>query len=368
MNSTKTLEIRLLKIILWVYIILCFIIAGLNYGYASHAPASIAVYITWFWGFYENWIKTLFIIVGSILTLRIVNGSGRTTLRKRNLMGFITAALIVHIVSPMFLNNSELYYFAMPIPWGTVPIQLLDSNSTFYLSSLSLWGLTGITTALIFYICISALIFLGTLLFGRRWQCSTLCLFNGFAAEVFSPVLPLIGKHKTMKANTLKVFAIIRWLFLAIALFFTFYWVSLILGLPVAGDPQFISKLEGYKYLSTELLMTMFFWIAFIGRGYCLYCPLGTTLGLLGKVVGQKIVTDNTQCQQCHRCNNVCPMSIDIMSMARHGQPVTALRCVGCGHCVDACSSRTLSYTTNFMTMINRKKSTKRSHTKTKDC
>lgn len=355
MDPNKTLEITLLKIILWVYIILCFIIAGLNYGYASHAPASIAAFITWFWAFYENWIKTLFIIVGSILTLRIVGTSGRTTMRKRNLMGLIATALIVHIVSPLFLNNSELYYFAMPLPWGTVPLQLLDSNSTFYFSSLSLWGLTRITTALIFYVCISAIVIFGTLLLGRRWQCSTLCLFNGFAAEVFSPVFPLVGAHKKIKPNTLKVFTIVRWIFLAIALFFTFYWVFLLLGLPVAGDPEVISKIEGYKYLSTELLMAMFFWIAFIGRGYCFYCPLGTMLGLLAKVAGQKIVTDNTQCVQCNQCNSVCPMSIDIKSLAKNGQPLTVLRCVGCGHCVDACSSRTLSYTTNFITIISRK-------------
>ncbi|HZK54433.1 MAG TPA: 4Fe-4S dicluster domain-containing protein [Desulfosporosinus sp.] len=365
MNTKKALEIRLLKIILWVYIILCFVIAGLNYGYASHAPASIAAYITWFWAFYENWIKTLFIILGSVLTLRIVSTSGRTTMRKRNLMGFITTALIIHIVSPLVLHNSELYYFAMPIPWGTVPLQLFDSSSTFYLSSLSLWGLTGITTALIFYIFISAIVFLGTLLFGRRWQCSTLCLFNGFASEVFSPVFPLVGKHKKAGTNTLKVFSMVKWLFLAISLFFTFYWVFLLLGLPIEGDPQLISKIESYKYLSTELLITMFFWIAFIGRGYCYYCPLGTTLGLLGKVAGQKIDTDNTQCLQCNQCNIVCPMSIDIKSMAQKGQPVTSLRCVGCGHCVDACSSSTLSYTTSFMTMMTRNKLTGQSQAAT---
>ena len=294
MNWKRPDDITILRTILWIYISLCMVIASLNYGYASRAPASITAFITWFWGFYENWIKTLFIILGSFLTLRIIGTSGRTTMRKRNLMGFIVTALIVHIVTPLLLHNSELYYFAMPLPWGTVPLQLLNSGSSFYLSSLSLWGLTGITTALIFYVCVSAIVILGTLLFGRRWQCSTLCLFNGFVAEVFSPVFPLVGKLKRIRPNTLKIFSIVRGLFLAIALYFTSYWVFLLLGFPFVGDPQVISKIEGYKYLSTELLMAMFFWIAFIGRGYCYYCPLGTTLGLLGKLAGQKIVTDNT--------------------------------------------------------------------------
>ena len=179
---------------------------------------------------------------------------------------------------------------------------------------------------------------------------------------MFAPIFPLVGKARKAPPKALKFFSILRWLFLAIALFFTFYWVLFLLGMPFARDIQVISKVENYKYLSTELLVTMFFWIAFIGRGYCYYCPLGTVLSLLGKVAGQKIVTDNTKCLQCNQCNSVCPMSIDIKTMAQKGKPVTTLRCVGCGHCVDACPSRNLSYTTKFLTRITRTSSTKPLH------
>jgi len=367
MSTKKALELTILKAILWIYIILCFVIAGLNYGYASHAPASISAFITWFWHFYENWVKTSFIILGGFLTLRIVGTSGRTTMRKRNLMGFVVAALVVHIVTPLLLHNSELYFFTMPLPWTTTPLQLLNSNSSFYLSRFPVWGLTGITFALIYYVCISGLILLGTLLFGRRWQCSTLCLFNGFASEVFAPAFPLVGKTEKAKPNTIRFFHVLRWLFLVLALFFTFYWIFLLFGIPLAGDIQVIGKIENYKYLSTELLMAMLFWIAFIGRGYCYYCPLGTVLSLLGKASGQKIVTDNTKCLQCNTCNSVCPMSIDIKTMAQSGNPVTSLRCVGCGHCVDACPSRTLSYATKFLDRIRRKRSIAPQHERTEN-
>jgi len=97
----------------------------------------------------------------------------------------------------------------------------------------------------------------------------------------------------------------------------------------------------------------MFFWIAFIGRGYCYYCPLGTVLGFLGKLSGQRIKTDNTKCVHCNQCNLACPMSIDIISKAKSGEEVSDISCVGCGHCVDACPSRTLYYSTRF---LNRKK------------
>jgi formate hydrogenlyase subunit 6/NADH:ubiquinone oxidoreductase subunit I len=47
-------------------------------------------------------------------------------------------------------------------------------------------------------------------------------------------------------------------------------------------------------------------------------------------------------------------MTIDIKSKVLKGEPVTSLRCVGCGHCVDACRTDTLSYTTKFLGFINK--------------
>ncbi|MBC3889560.1 4Fe-4S dicluster domain-containing protein [Acetobacterium paludosum] len=350
MKSTEpaSIELKLLKSILWVYIVLCIIIAGLNFGYVSRATPAVAAFITWLWGFYENWVKTLFIVIGSFLTLRIIGSSQRTAMRKRNLIGFMSMALVVHILGPLLLNNKELYFFAMPLPWSTIPLQLLDTGSAFYLKYLPIFGLTGISLALIFYLIITIVVFAGTLLFGRRWQCSTLCLFNGFAAEVFDPVIPLIGKKKKVTAKGLKIFAILRWLFFALALCFTFYWILILLGMPMAYSDA-IAKIENYKYLTAELLMAMFFWIAFVGRGYCYYCPLGTVLGLVGKIAGQRINTNLTNCIQCGRCNAACPMSIDIKSSAKKGSDVSELRCVGCGHCVDSCPQKTLAYATHFL-------------------
>jgi ferredoxin-type protein NapH len=354
MKINKSNELLILKIILWIYIILCFVIAGLNYGYANRATASTAAFITWFWHFYENWIKTLFIIICSFLTLRIMGTSKITTLRKRNLIGFIISALVVHIVTPLILNNKELYFFTMPLPWTTTALQLFDSESSFYLSRAPIWGTAGIMAALVFYVSYSMIIVGGTLLLGRRWQCSTLCLFNGFASEVFAPAFPLVGEIKRVNPRVLKVFSYLRWTFLAIALFFTFYWIFFLLGMPLSGNIKLISSIEVYKYLGGELLMAMFFWVAFLGRGYCYYCPLGTVLAFLGKVAGQRINTNHTNCIQCNQCNDACAMSIDIKCKAQSGIESTNLRCVGCGHCVDACPTKTLSYSTKFLNRISR--------------
>ena len=70
---------------LGLYIVFAIILAGLNYGYVSQAPPSVGAFITRLWHFYENWIKTLFIIIGSFLTLRIIGTSKRSTMRSTTL-------------------------------------------------------------------------------------------------------------------------------------------------------------------------------------------------------------------------------------------------------------------------------------------
>jgi polyferredoxin len=357
-DQQNSREVKVLRTILAVYIILCLIIAGLNFGYLSRASPEVAAFITWLWGFYENWVKTIFIVVGSFLTLRIIGSSKRIVMRKRNLIGFILAALVVHIFGPILLNNQELYFFAMPLPWSTIPLQLIDPSTAFYLKYLPIFGLTGISMALLFYLIVTIVVFVGTLLLGRRWQCASLCLFNGFASEVFDPVFPLLGQKKKIKPRALKIFAILRWLFLAIAVAFTAYWVLSLLGMPM-NKSDTVAKIETYKYLSAELLMAMFFWVVFIGRGYCFYCPLGTVVGLLGKLAGQKIKTNQTNCIQCGSCNSACPMAIDIKTRAATGSSVSELRCVGCGHCVDSCPTETLAYSTAFLERLEKPRSRK---------
>ena len=148
---------------------------------------------------------------------------------------------------------------------------------------------------------------------------------------------------------------ILRWAFLGIALFFVIYWAVYLLGITIAPI-DIITKIESYKYLIGELLLCLFFWVAFIGRGYCYYCPLGTVLSGFARIAGQKITTNNTKCIQCNKCNETCPMSIDIKSKAIIGKDVQDMRCVGCGHCVDECPTINLDYSTRFTERIKPKK------------
>ncbi|OPZ91606.1 MAG: putative electron transport protein YccM [Firmicutes bacterium ADurb.Bin419] len=353
-NNTQV-YVTILKTILWIYIILCIVIAGINYGYAPKAPQSVAKVIMWIWLIYENWVKTLFIIICSYLTIKITDRSQKSTMLRRNLKGFIIAALIVHVIAPVITGNYDLYFYSMPLPWTTTPMQLLYSKSQLYQNSLLNWGHRGIIGALIFYVIVCIIVLVGTLFFGRRFQCSTICLFNGFAAEVFEPAIPLIGNKRKPKIGTLKVLNILRWIFLGISLFFVVYWCLILIGVTLPGDITFVTKVASYKYLCGELLMAIFFWIAFTGRGYCYYCPLGTILGLISKLSNQRIVTSKSKCVKCGKCNQVCPMSIDIKNCAAVTADVRDMNCVGCGHCVDTCPTHTLMYSTRFIEYMNSK-------------
>jgi ferredoxin-type protein NapH len=348
MKKKTDLEVNLLKTILALYVIMAFVLAGLNFGYANQASDQVAALIKTFWHFYENELKTIFIVLGGYLTLRIARKSGRIKLRKNNLFGFFLVALVVHIIGPYLLNYPDLYYFAMPLPWTNQPLQLLVPGSNFYLSFLSLQGERALKTVLFFYFSFSAVVFIGTIIRGRRWQCSTLCLFSGFVSEVFAPVFPLIGKKKKAGPGLIKLFRVLRWLFFSIALFFSGFWLLQAAGLDLPGNLTLFAQIEIYKYLFFDLIAALLLWSLFTGRGYCFYCPLGTAVGLIGQATGQRIETNLTQCINCGKCNQACPMSIDIASCAREGKPVINLNCVGCGHCVDSCPKETLSYVTRL--------------------
>ncbi len=344
-------ESRLLAWLLGLYILFCFIIAGLNYGYGTKAGPELKALIGLLWHIYENEFKTLLILVASLLSWRIARRQRQSAMFKRNLIGLCIAAILLHIVGPLLSGTHELYFFAMPFPWTSVPLQVLDPTSPFFGPRAALWGSQGAMVVLGFWLAMGLVVLVGTVLWGRRWQCSTLCLFNGFAAEVFAPVFPLIGHPRHIGPKLRRLFRVARWLILGIALFYSAYWIVRVLGfdlLPSAVG-RFIVGIETWKYLLLELLMAMFCWLVLSGRGYCQYCSLGTVLSGIGRLAGQRIATTKESCVSCGACTRTCPMGIDVMQAVQSGQPSVDSRCVGCGHCVDRCQTISLRYTTRFL-------------------
>lgn len=339
-----------LRLLLGLYILLSFVLAALNQGTNEEIAKKVAPW----WHFSENELKTALILVCGYLTLGIRKKNGRSSMRRANLIFLFFAALGIHILIPLVTGNPEIYFFAMPLPWTTLPLQAGIEHSSFFQSHQYTLGLDGIAWAITFFWVYSACIAVGTLLFGRRLHCSHLCLFNGFAAEVFDPVIPLVGKRKQPSAKTLRQLECVRYVFLAIALFFTVFW----LGPANYLSPQNASvmrNLELIWYLGANLILAMGFWVASQPRRYCHLCPLGTVLALLARAGNMRISTTKSTCIGCKACDKVCPAAIPIMASALQGNPVISNRCVGCGHCIDACPQKTLGYETFFLSCISKR-------------
>ena len=348
----KSAAVTALKIILGIYILLCIIIAGLNYGIGPTADSKTARIISNLWHFYENEFKTIMIVVCSFLSIKALGKNESTGMRKQNLTGLIISALVIHITGPIITGTRELYFFSMPIPWSSYGIQVFNEAAPFHSNFVSHWGAGGLSSVLIFIILYNIVIFTGTLLFGRRLQCSQVCMFNGFASEIFSSAFPLFGK-KNKKAGKMlkKIFTSVRVLLLAVSIVFTAAAALSAAGYQVRGAGIFYT-FETVKYLSVELLMAMFFWIVFTGRGYCHYCPAGTVLAFISRIGGQRIRTDLEKCISCGKCSRACPMSIDVKAYAAEKKDLVHFDCVGCGHCVDSCPTGTLAYSTRFLTAV----------------
>lgn len=357
MNRQPEPELTVIKVILGSYIMLAFLFAGLNYGYAPKADPKIGHLIELTWQIYENVVKTLVIVVCSILTIRILKKRKTgVSMQHRNFIGFLIAALIIHIVAPLATGDADFYFYAMPLPWSTMPLQLLSEGSPFYQHRVAAIGIGGISIGLTFFIIANVVVFTGTLLFGRRFQCSNVCLFNGFAAEIFRPAFPLIGRREKKGPRLLKGLRAAKWVMLAVSLGLTAVWIFIIVFKMDFPFIQILYRFENLKYLILELMMAMFFWVAVLGRGYCHICPLGTMLGRISKAAGQRIDTDKSACISCRRCDTICPMGIKISPDAAQGRPVRSGNCVGCGHCVDVCPTDALTYTTHFRSRIARTK------------
>ena len=336
-------EILALRWMLLIYILLCLIIAGLNYGYAPGADPSAARIVNSIWHFYENGFKTAMILFAAVLSLRLSRQKDQHQIL--NIRAMAVSAVFLHILAPALLGSKEVYFYSMPFPWTSLPIRV--------------WAPLGMTALIGFYLVWSVIILSGTLLIGRKWQCSMVCMFNGFTSILFEPAFPVM-RRKRKKVRKMPG-ALARNAMLAISIvFFLTQWLA-VFGL----WPEFASwmaAIETFKYLILELLMAMLFWLILHGRGYCAYCPLGTMLSVVSSRAGQRIKTDEAVCVGCGKCDSVCPMGIDIMKQARLRKPVQDSRCVGCGLCVDVCPAKTLTYMTHFLKWYQRKESSRQTH------
>jgi polyferredoxin len=194
-----------------------------------------------------------------------------------------------------------------------------------------------------------ALLFLGSLVFGRLW-CGWLCPSGGLQ-EIFRFLHD--RSLRTRKINWLKY------------LVFLGIFASLAFAIWSAGGLRTIDMFyrteNGISILAAggiaaflgPVIMVVIFAFIFGRRGFChTFCPIAVML-----IIGRKIrnlfhwpalhiAADANRCIDCKKCSNECSMSLDVNTMVREGKMENA-ECILCGVCVDTCPKGVIMYTWN---------------------
>lgn len=81
-------------------------------------------------------------------------------------------------------------------------------------------------------------------------------------------------------------------------------------------------------------------------RFFCKYlCPMGAFLGLFSKLGFYQVTRHEDACIDCGACDRVCPVNIEVATVAR---VVNDSECIACGECVAACPKEAaLKFETN---------------------
>ena len=331
----------------------------LNSVLAKRLDPTSAFIIHGIYFIYENHVRAFMVIIGSVLTIKIVRNIRKNGKISRFRLvcysSFSISVIILLIIIPSVTGFMGFYSVFMPFPWSSAPFQIYMTGAYYNSSFIDVFGSIGVFIGLLAFFIYQAVSFTGTVILGRRWHCSMICPLAGCHSETFGEVIPFVtydkDKPKAKKLpralkNLFKGFQVV---FIFINGFILVMWIMFLFN-----DTLFslwvypLLQFELWKYLIFEMYFMVIGWILIGGRCYCYFCPSGTVLGFIGKAVGQEITTGLTKCTECGLCNDVCKMSIDIKSRAIEGKPVKTIDCVGCGLCIEACPQNNLQYTTRL--------------------
>lgn len=195
-------------------------------------------------------------------------------------------------------------------------------------------------------VLIFLLMFFSGMFFSRAW-CAWICPVAGLS-ELCMPI-----NNKTVPVQRLRI---IRYSIFAV------WFAVLIAGFVLAGgvkgvNPIYLTEnvisVDGPPQYITYYIVLFIFSVltVWIGkRGAChTICWMSPFL-VGGYLVGQtlhfpqlRIRSNPSECIDCIKCNQKCPMSIDVNTEAKSGE-IKPLDCILCGECVDACPKKVLSY------------------------
>jgi ferredoxin-type protein NapH len=295
------------------------------------------------YGLFQTVVRTAFVLYGGFLMLSFYNQSHG--LRREGIGSLMIAAGVLVTMIPVMTGYYDFLYVLMPFPWSTYPLQLIYDGRFLAVDVSERFGGNGRSALLIIYFIWQILIYAAVSLRGRRQFCSMLCGHAAVHAETLSDVLPLVGTYKGgregMSVNLKVMLATLKAFVLVVNLVLMLLWVSVLFGSRWI-NPELLRVFESVKLMSLDFVLFYIGMIFLNGRAYCFYCPSGTALSFWGLVFNHGLETHHEVCVACGQCNASCELGINVMARAKKGKKLQSSHCVGCGHCVDVCPTKTL--------------------------
>jgi len=104
---------------------------------------------------------------------------------------------------------------------------------------------------------------------------------------------------------------------------------------------QFIWFLVGYiLYYIVGIILAFVFKKR---RAFCkIFCPVSLIMKLPTRLSLVKIKPSGKKCIKCGKCNEVCPMDVDVRKYIENGKKVTSTECVFCRNCINICPAKAI--------------------------
>jgi polyferredoxin len=105
---------------------------------------------------------------------------------------------------------------------------------------------------------------------------------------------------------------------------------------------QFIWFLSGY--ISYYIIGIILAFVFRKKRAFCkIFCPVSLVMKLPARFALIKIKPSGNKCIKCGKCNEVCPMDIDIKKYIGNGRKVSSTECIYCRNCINICPARAIA-------------------------
>lgn len=237
------------------------------------------------------------------------------------------------------MNRQRLRKFLLILSFLLFPVTIYYLSPVLIINA----GLNGIINGsfLVFLILL-----VGSIFFGRIF-CAYLCPAGGLQECAFCI------NERTPKQGWRSYIKYVIWTIWIAAVIACYLYRGEIVRLDFFYETDHgisVANIYGYIIYYGVVFLILIPCVLFGKRVFCHYfcwiapfMVLGTKLRRLLHLPGLQVTAQKENCIACKRCNQACPMGLDVQHMAEQGG-CTSTECIQCGACLDACPKHVLHY------------------------